>query len=221
MQFLKVRSIPTLFWSSPKTLTLRPPILSTFMLIVGLSLFGLGEAFLLAANFGVSPWTVLAEGLGKHIHVSVGTSTFIISSVVLIFWWPLKQTPGLGTILNIVIVALVIDCALPFLPQFEIWPFQVAEAAFGVLVTGIGGAIYLIANLGPGPRDGIMTGLQRVTGYPLALVRNSIELSVVCLGWLLGGTVGLGTLLFAFGIGPCIAITIRLFALVFPSKSLD
>ena len=116
---------------------------------------------------------------------------------------------------------MVIDCALPFLPQFEIWPFQVAEAAFGVLVTGIGGAIYLIANLGPGPRDGIMTGLQRVTGYPLALVRNSIELSVVCLGWLLGGTVGLGPLLFAFGIGPCIAITIRLLALLFPSKSLD
>ena len=90
-----------------------------------------------------------------------------------------------------------------------------------MLVTGIGGAIYLIANLGPGPRDGIMTGLQRVTGYPIALVRNSIELSVVCLGWLLGGTVGPGTLLFAFGIGPCIAITIRLFALVFPTKSLD
>ena len=92
------------------------------MLIVGLSLFELGEAFLLTANSGVSPWTVLAKGLGKHIHVSVGTSTFVISSVVLIFWWPLKQTTGLVTILNIVIVALFIDYALPFLPEFIVWP---------------------------------------------------------------------------------------------------
>jgi uncharacterized membrane protein YczE len=125
----------------------------------------------------------------------------------LLSWIPLRQIPGMGTILNIVIISVVLDVALPWLPRFDTLALRVAEAAAGVIVTGIGGGIYLIANLGPGPRDGLMTGLQRLTGFPIAWVRSAIELSAVALGWSLGGVVGIGTLLFAFGIGPCVAAT--------------
>ena len=218
MQILQVKSIPILFWSATFPLTFRPRLISVMMLIFGLTLFGLGEAILIASKAGVSPWTVFAQGISLKLGISVGLSTFGISSAVLIFWWPLKQIPGLGTVLNIVIVAFVIDYAQPYLPQLNSASSQVAAAALGVLVTGFGGAVYLIANLGPGPRDGLMTGLQKITDCPLALVRNFIELSVVCVGWFLGGTVGIGTLLFAFGIGPCIAVSIQLLVRLFGQK---
>lgn len=160
---------------------------------------------MIASSVGVSPWTVLAQGITNITGWSVGLATFVVSFIVLLVWVPLRQTPGIGTILNIIIISVVLDLALPFLPQFESLILRIAEAAVGVIVTGIGGGIYLIANLGPGPRDGLMTGLQRLTGFPVAGVRSAIELSVVLLGWLLGGKVGVGTLLYAFGIGPCVA----------------
>lgn len=205
--FLKIRAVPNLCWSAPRPLTISPPFISVVMLAIGLMIFGLGEALLIASGVGVSPWTVLAQGLTNITGWSVGLATFIISVMVLLFWVPLRQTPGMGTILNIIIISLVLDLADPWLPRFDSLVLRVAEAAAGVIVTGIGGGIYLISNLGPGPRDGLMTGLQRLTNLPIALVRGAIEISAVALGWSLGGVVGIGTLLFAFGIGPCVAAT--------------
>ncbi|MEL0196755.1 MAG: hypothetical protein VW870_06930 [Rhodobiaceae bacterium] len=203
--FLKIRAVPHLFWSAPRPLTIRPPAISVALLAVGLVIFGIGEALLIASGVGVSPWTVLAQGITNITGWSVGLATFVVSVAVLLAWVPLRQTPGIGTILNIIIISVVLDLALPWLPQFESLALRIAEAAAGVIVTGIGGGIYLIANLGPGPRDGLMTGLQRLTGFPIAGVRSGLEISAVALGWSLGGVVGIGTLLFAFGIGPCVA----------------
>ena len=203
--FLKIKTVPRLFWSAPHPLTIRPPLISMVLLVVGLVIFGVGEALMIASGVGVSPWTVLAQGIANIIGLSVGLSTFVVSVIVLLVWVPLRQTPGIGTFLNIIIISVVLDLALPWLPKFESLTLRVAEAAFGVIVTGIGGGIYLIANLGPGPRDGLMTGLVQLTGLPIAGVRSAIEISVVLLGWSLGGVVGVGTLMYAFGIGPCVA----------------
>ena len=184
---------------------MKPPFLSAIILMIGLIIFGLGEALLIAAGIGVSPWTVLAQGLANITEWSIGFATFIVSLCVLICWIPLKQTPGVGTILNAIIIALVLDYCLPYIPTFDGVMSRTGQAISGVLVTGFGGGIYLIANLGPGPRDGLMTGLQKLTNFPIAWVRSSIELSAVAIGWLLGGTVGIGTILFALGIGPSVA----------------
>lgn len=210
MSFLSVTSVPRLRWSAPRAFTLRPPLASLAFLILGLVIFGLGEALLVTAGVGVSPWTVFAEGVTNITDWSLGFATFVISATVLLLWIPLRQTPGIGTILNAVIVALVLEFALPLLPRFETYLANALLALTGVFVTGFGGAIYLVANLGPGPRDGLMTGLQRITGQPIALVRMSIELTVVGIGWALGGTLGLGTLLFAVGIGPAMAIGMQI-----------
>ena len=220
LDFFRVKKIPKLFWSSQKTFTLRPRPICLLMLIVGLTLFGLGEAFLVASGVGVSPWTVLADGIAKLMGWSIGFSTLVVSSCVLLLWFPLRQIPGIGTVLNILIVAFVIEVAHPELPQFENQAFQIMESFIGVLITGIGGGIYLIANLGPGPRDGLMTGLQKHSNLPLAVVRTAIEVFVVTLGWLLGGVAGVGTLLFAFGIGPSISMSMYVFSnYVFPNQT--
>jgi uncharacterized membrane protein YczE len=216
--FLKIRAVPHLFWSAPRPLTTRPPVISVVMLAIGLFIFGLGEALLIASGVGVSPWTVLAQGITNITGWSVGLATFVVSVVVLLAWVPLRQTPGIGTILNIIIISVVLDLALPWLPRFDSLALRVAEAGAGVIITGIGGGIYLIANLGPGPRDGLMTGLQRLTNFPIAWVRSAIELSAVALGWSLGGVVGIGTLLFAFGIGPCVAATMYILQQAFAAR---
>ena len=220
LDFFRVKKIPKLFWSSQKTFTLRPRPICLFMLIIGLTLFGVGEAFLIASGVGVSPWTVLADGIAKLMGWSIGFATLVVSSSVLLLWFPLRQIPGIGTVLNILIVAFVIEVVHPELPQFENQAFQIMEAFLGVFITGIGGGIYLIANLGPGPRDGLMTGLQKHSNLPLAVVRTAIEVFVVTLGWLLGGVAGVGTLLFAFGIGPSISMSMYVFSnYVFPNQT--
>ena len=211
----KVRSIPELFWTAAEAYTLRPKPVSFVMLVIGLAMFGLGEALLIAAGVGVSPWTVLAQGVSTILGWSIGTSTFVISSFVLFLWFPMRQKPGLGTILNVMIVALVLDLSVPYLPTFESGTLRILTAAAGVFITGFGGAIYLIANLGPGPRDGLMTGLQQITNLPIAWVRGCIEVTAVTFGWLLGGVVGIGTLLFAFGIGPALATSILILRRLF------
>jgi uncharacterized membrane protein YczE len=213
LSFLSIKSVPKLGWSSPRAFTLKPPLVSVAFLIIGLVFFGLGEALLVAAGVGVSPWTVFAEGLTNVTGWSLGFATFVISVSVLILWIPLRQAPGMGTILNAIIIALVLEYVLPLLPTFETYIANAVLALFGVLVTGFGGAIYLIANLGPGPRDGLMAGLQTVTHQPIALVRMFIELTVVAIGWALGGTLGLGTILFALGIGPAMAIGMQILQL--------
>ena len=206
--FRLVKNIPKTSWSSKRPLNIKPKLKTLLFLIFGLFLFGLGETLLLASGAGVSPWTVLAEGISIYSSYSVGWSTFWMSLAVLLLWIPLKQKPGIGTILNVIIIALVFDYTLPYLPNPENYEFKVLQVIIGVLITGLGSGFYLIANLGPGPRDGLMTGVQRVTGKPIALVRSSIEVIVVFFGWLLGGTAGLGTIIFALGIGPAVAVGI-------------
>jgi len=203
--FRLIKNIPKTSWSSKKPLNIKPKIKTLLFLIFGLFLFGLGETLLLASGAGVSPWTVLAEGISVYSSYSIGWSTFWMSLAVLLLWIPLKQKPGIGTILNVIIIALVFDYTLPYLPNPENYGFKVLQVIIGVLITGLGSGLYLISNLGPGPRDGLMTGVQRITGKPIALVRSTIEVIVVFFGWKLGGTVGLGTIIFALGIGPTVA----------------
>ena len=212
LKILSVKTIPMLFWSSPKALTLKPKFISVIFLVIGLILFGLGEALLISAGIGVSPWTVFGQGISNVLNVSIGFATFIISLFVLLCWIPLRQIPGIGTVLNVIIIASVLDYSLPYLPSPETYILRFTQVVLGVVITGFGGAIYLIANLGPGPRDGLMTGLQRISDFPIAWVRSGIELTVVLIGWILGGIVGIGTLVFAFGIGPSVAISIYLLA---------
>ena len=197
-------------WSSATPFNFKPKILTFIYLNLGLILFGLGEALLIASGAGVSPWTVLAQGIAGMTDWSIGFTTMIISFVILILWIPLKQKPGLGTILNALIIAFMIDFSLPYLPAPENYVWQIIEAAVGVLIVGIASGMYLAANLGAGPRDGLMTGLQAKTGFPIANIRIGIEVTVVAIGWYLGGVVGVGTLIFAFGVGPCVAIGILL-----------
>ncbi|WP_417452578.1 YczE/YyaS/YitT family protein [Kiloniella sp.] len=218
LSFLSVKGVPTLSWSSPKPLNLRPDLVTLILLIVGLTIFGLGEALLIAAGTGVSPWTVLAQGVSQQTGWTIGLSTFIVSMTVLILWWPLKQVPGIGTILNAIIIALVLEFILPYITTPEDYIFQVLLTILGILVTGLGSGIYLIANLGPGPRDGLMTGLQQQTNLPIAWIRSGIELSAVIIGWSLGGVVGLGTVLFAVLIGPSVACNLFLLNKLFGGK---
>ena len=203
--FRLIKNIPKTSWSSKKPLNIKPKIRTLLFLIFGLFLFGLGETLLLASGAGVSPWTVLAEGISIYSSYSVGWSTFWMSLAVLLLWIPLKQKPGIGTILNVIIIALVFDYTLPYLPNPDNYGLKVLQVIIGVLITGLGSGFYLISNLGPGPRDGLMTGVQRITEKPIALVRSAIEVIVVFFGWKLGGTVGLGTIIFALGIGPTVA----------------
>ena len=209
--FLSIKNVPKTNWSSDTPLNFKPKLKTFILLCLGLSLFGFGESLLIHSTIGVSPWTVLAEGLSLKLSWSVGFATFIVSVLVLSAWIFLKQKPGLGTLLNIIIIAGMIDLSL-FLFDFSTDNFQlnIITGILGVLFVGLGSGIYLIANLGPGPRDGLMTGLQRITKFPIAWVRASIEISVVIIGWILGGTVGIGTLIFAFGIGPAVALGLYL-----------
>ena len=162
--FLSIKNVPKTNWSSDTPLNFKPRLKTFILLCLGLSLFGFGESLLIHSTIGVSPWTVLAEGLSIKLHWSVGFATFIVSVLVLSTWIFLKQKPGLGTLLNIIIIAGMIDLSL-FLFDFSSNHFllNVLTGILGVLIVGLGSGIYLIANLGPGPRDGLMTGLQRIT----------------------------------------------------------
>ena len=209
--FIKIGQVPKTSWSSEETLNFKPRLKTLTALVLGLVLFGFGEALLVASQIGVSPWTALGQGLSNVLGLGLGLTTFLISIVVLFLWIPLKQKPGIGTVLNAIIISLVLHYAIPFLPIFEENMFRLGQAILGVFITGIGGGIYLIANLGPGARDGLMTGLQRVTNFPIAWVRSCIEISVLTIGWWFGGVIGLGTIIFALGIGPCLAISLTIF----------
>ena len=200
-----LKKVPTLSWSSFDALNLKPRIITLLYLIIGLILFGLGETMLITANAGVSPWTVLAQGISIKTGYSIGISTFIVSIGVLILWIPLKQKPGIGTILNTIIISIVLDVSLPYLPTPESFFLQALQVFIGVIIVGLGSGFYLISNLGPGSRDGLMTGLQKKTNLPIALIRTTIEVSAVVFGFYLGGVVGIGTLVFAFGIGPAVS----------------
>ena len=197
-----IKTIPIVLWSSSYPLNYKPRLKTVFYLVLGLFLFGLGDAIIIGSGAGVSPWTVLAQGISNSTNWTIGFSTFIVSLSVLILWLPLRQQPGMGTILNVFIIAGTIDLTLPYLPSPIEYPSQVLQAAIGIMTIGLGSGFYLTANLGPGPRDGLMVGLQRITDLPIITVRTALELMVVITGWLMGGLVGLGTIMFVFGIGP-------------------
>ena len=210
--FLSIKNVPKVSWSSKKPLNFKPRLSTFLFLCFGLILFGLGEGLLLVSLTGASPWSVLAQGISLHVNLSIGVITFFVSSFVLFLWFFLDQKPGIGTIMNIIIIAIMIDISIYYIETPENYVSKIIMAVIAVLIVGLGSGFYLIANLGPGPRDGLMVGLQKKTKLPIALVRAFLEITVAITGWYLGGTVGIGTLFFAFGVGPAVALGLYLVA---------
>lgn len=173
-------------------------------LFAGLSLYGFSIAVLIEAGLGLEPWGVFNEGVVRHTPLSFGLVVNIIGLFVLLLWIPLKQKPGIGTIANVLIIGTAVDISAPFIPDIDGYAARSAFLVVGVLLNGLAGGLYIGAGLGPGPRDGLMTGLHRRTGWPIRRVRTGIELVVLTAGFLLGGTVGVGTVLYALCIGPIV-----------------
>ena len=171
-------------------------------LFVGLALYGVSLAMLLRAGLGLAPWDVLHQGLAEQLGTTIGQMVIAISFVVLLLWIPLRERPGFGTIANALLVGVFVDLTLLWLGDAESMVWRVALLALGILLNGLATALYIGASLGSGPRDGLMTGLVRRTGRSVRLVRTVIEVAVLAVGWLLGGTVGVGTVLYAVAIGP-------------------
>lgn len=179
-------------------------------LVVGLLLYGAGCALTVRAGLGVDPWTVLAEGVSGHISIGVGWTTNLIGLGVLLLWLPLRQRPGAGTVANIVLVGTSMQVVLDVLPPAEGTLGQVAACLGGIVVVAAASGLYIGANFGPGPRDGLMTGIYRRWRWPIWLARGSVEVTVLAAGWMLGGTVGVGTVLFAVLIGPLVHVALPL-----------
>ena len=173
--FLKIKKIPKVNWSSKQTYNFKPKFSTLFFCCFGLMLFGLGEGLLIVSFSGASPWSVLAQGISLNINLSIGMITFLISVFVLILWIPLGQKPGMATILNALIIALMIDLCIKFVPTPSNYYNQLILAVVSVITVGIGGGIYLVSNLGAGPRDGLMIGLQKKTNLPIAAVRATLR----------------------------------------------
>jgi uncharacterized membrane protein YczE len=180
----------------------------------GLALYGFSMALMLRANLGLDPWDVLHQGLAPRIGLRFGMTVNLVGLVVLLLWIPLRQRPGIGTMLNIIIIGTVVDLSLPILPTPAHYPLRFAFLIAGVVLNGIAGGAYIGAGLGTGPRDGLMTGIARRTGWPIKLVRTAIELAVLATGWLMGGTVGVGTVLYALTIGWVVHYALPFFTLV-------
>lgn len=210
-------TVPKTSWSAGDS-NWKVSTKTLLVLVLGLWLFGTGEALLIDASIGQSPWTVLADGLAKTLNMTIGKTTFLTSIVVLLLWIPLKRRPGLGTVMNILVIAVAIDVMTPLLPTPTNVVAQTFEALFGVLLVGLASALYITCNVGPGPRDGLMTGLNERTGIRVGRVRTGIEVVVLAIGWLLGGVVGVGTLLFAVLIGQSVAIAFGLVERLSPQK---
>lgn len=175
-------------------------------LFVGLTLYGVSMGMMLRSGLGLDPWDVFHAGVAQHVPVSMGTVVIVTGVVVLALWIPLRQMPGLGTVANALWLGVALDLTLAVLPQAEDLVVQVPLLVGGVVANGLAGALYIGSQLGPGPRDGLMTGFARRTGGSLRFIRTSIEITVLALGWLLGGTVGVGTVLYALAIGPLVQL---------------
>lgn len=182
-------------------------------LYVGLWLYGLSMALMVTASLGLNPWDVFHQGVSRHLPFSFGAITALTGLAVLLAWIPLRQRPGLGTVSNVVVIAIAVDVSLAWLPEVDALPLRAALLVTGIVMNAFATALYIGAGMGPGPRDGLMTGLVARTGLSVRLVRTLIELTVVATGWLLGGNVGVGTVLYAFGIGPLVQV----FMTYFPS----
>lgn len=173
-------------------------------LYFGLVLYGFSMALMLRADLGLDPWDVFHQGVANRVGWSFGTVVNVVGAAVLLLWIPLRQMPGIGTVSNIVVIGLAVDASLAVLPTVESLGVRVALLVSGIVMNGVAGGAYIGAGLGPGPRDGLMTGMVGRTGWSIRLVRTSIELNVLAVGWALGGTVGLGTVLYAVSIGPLV-----------------
>lgn len=210
--FLKPsRTIPITSWRAESTwgLTNGNQSLQRFLLLIfGLTVFGIGEAFLVVTSLGNSPWVVLSEGISLNSNLSIGQATFFVSLVVLFFWIPLRQKPGFGTLANIVVIAVAIELGLLIIPEVENISLKLFYVLFGIFLVGIGSALYITCGLGTGPRDGLMTGLHYRTGVRVGRVRLGIEVLALTTGALLGGSLGVGTALFALLIGQSVAISL-------------
>jgi uncharacterized membrane protein YczE len=209
--FLQIKKIPKLSWSSNSPTNFKPSLKTLFYLCLGLIFFGFGEGLLIVSGIGASPWNVLHQGVAINLNLSVGTIAFLVSFLVLLLWYFLDQKIGMGTIINFIIIAIMIDITIFYFDKPNELFLQLLMVFVGILIVGFGTAMYLIANLGAGPRDGLMTGLQKKTNAPISLVRTSIEIVVVLLGWSLGGIVGIGTLFYALCIGPVVALCLQIF----------
>jgi uncharacterized membrane protein YczE len=177
-------------------------------LYAGLVLYAVSMALLLRSTLGNMPWDVLHQGLAERTGWSIGRITIVVGALVLLSWVPLRQRPGLGTVSNVVVIGLVVDGALAAVPAPSALPWRVTLLVAGLLLNALATAAYIGVDLGPGPRDGLMTGLVRRTGGSVRLVRTSIEVGVVLTGWALGGTLGIGTVLYAVAIGPLVQLTL-------------
>jgi len=183
-------------------------------LYVGLTLYGVSMALMIRSGLGLDPWDVFHQGLARQTGLSFGTVTIAVGAIVLLLWIPLRQRPGLGTVSNVVVIGLVVDATLALLPPVGGLPARIGTLAVGIIANGAATGLYLGAALGPGPRDGLMTGyVARRPGRSIRLVRTVIEVTVLALGWLLGGEVGIGTVAYALAIGPLAQLFIPLFAL--------
>ncbi len=203
------RTVPIMPWSSTGS-SWRPRPVTLVVLLIGLWLFGTGEASLVDARLGNSPWTVLAQGISRHSPLSIGGATLLVSLTVLLAWVPLRERPGFGTLANAVVVAVAIDVMLPLLPAPQSMGPRLLEVLAAVACIAVASGLYLTANLGAGPRDGWMTGLHRRTGWPVSWVRFGIEASALAVGAVLGGQVGIGTVVFALLVGHAVGGTLAM-----------
>ncbi len=181
-------------------------------LYIGLVLYGTSSALLVRAGLGLDPWDVLHQGIARRLHVSIGAVVIVVGALVLLIWIPLRQRPGLGTLSNVVLIGCALDAALAVLPTPHLLAARIGYLAVGIVLCGVATGLYIGARFGPGPRDGLMTGLARRSGWSIRVVRTGIELTVLAAGWLLGGTVGVGTVAYALAIGPLAQVFLRLFA---------
>ena len=205
------RTIPITPWRADSTWSLgtgKHHIQRLAILFFGLTIFGIGEAFLVVSSLGNSPWVVLSEGISINTILNIGESTFLVSVLVLLLWIPLKQRPGFGTVANIVVIAAAIEVGLFFIPVVESIFLKYFYVLFGIALVGAGSALYITCGLGTGPRDGLMTGLHYKSGVRVGRVRLGIEVVAASTGALLGGSLGIGTLLFALLIGQSVAISL-------------
>ncbi|MGG7569950.1 YczE/YyaS/YitT family protein [Streptomyces sp. BP-8] len=182
-------------------------------LYTGLTLYGVSMGLMVRADLGLEPWSVLNQGISRHTGLSIGTVTIVSGALILLLWIPLRQRPGLGTVSNVVILGIVMDATMAWVPELSSYGARIPLLAFAVLLNGAATGLYISARFGPGPRDGLMTGLHHRTGRPVRLVRTCIEVTVLAVGFLLGGSVGAGTVVYALAIGPLAQLFLRLFAI--------
>ncbi len=186
-------------------------------LYTGLALYGASSALLVRAGLGLEPWNVLHQGLAELTGLTIGVVSIVVGAAVLLLWIPLRQRPGLGTVSNVFVVGIAMDATLALVPEAHTLAVRIPLLAAGIVLNGAATGLYIAARFGPGPRDGLMTGLHRRTGRSLRLMRTAVEVAVLATGFALGGTVGVGTLLYALCIGPLAQLFLRVFAV--PSES--